>query len=60
AKEARTEKLTPHKTRQPDTDLLFIQKHKSILDKLTDIDVNNLTPIEAINLLGKIKKELEN
>ncbi len=59
AKEARTEKLTPHKTRQPDTDLLFIQKHKSILDKLTDIDVNNLTPIEAINLLGQIKKELD-
>ncbi len=59
AKEARTEKLTPHKTRQPDTDLLFIQKHKSILDKLTDIDVNNLTPIEAINLLGQVKKELD-
>jgi len=60
AREARTEKLTPHKTRQPDTDLLFIQKHKSVLDRLSDIDVNNLTPMEAINLLAQIKKELDN
>jgi DNA mismatch repair protein MutS len=59
AKEARTDKLTPHKTKQQDTDLLFIQKHKSILEKLKDTDPNNLTPIQAINLLEQIKKELQ-
>ena len=59
AKEARTEQFYPDKTSKQNTDLLFIQKHKSILDKLADIDINNLTPIEAINLLGKIKDELK-
>ncbi len=59
AKEARTDMLTPNKTKLNDTDLLFIQKHKSILDKLKDTDPNNLTPIQAINLLEQIKKELQ-
>ena len=57
-KEATGEHLARHKTKEPDTDSLFVQKHKSILDKLTSIDVNNLTPIEAINLLNKIKTEI--
>jgi DNA mismatch repair protein MutS len=59
AREARTNKLTPNKTAKMDTDLLFVQKHKPILEKLKDIDVNNLTPIEAINLLGQIKDQME-
>ncbi|MBE0535919.1 MAG: DNA mismatch repair protein MutS [Phycisphaerae bacterium] len=59
AKEARTEKLTPHKTKQHTTDLLFIQKHKSVLDRLKETDPNNLTPIQAINLLEQIKQELQ-
>jgi hypothetical protein len=29
------------------------------LDKLGSIDINNLTPLEAINLLEQIKKEIE-
>jgi DNA mismatch repair protein MutS len=37
---------------------LFVQKHKSVLEKLTSTDVNNLTPIEAINLLSQIKEEI--
>ena len=59
AREATSEHLAKHKTKQPDKDLLFVQKHKSVLDKLTSTDVNNLTPIEAINLLNKIKKEID-
>ena len=47
------------KTKAPDSDTLFVQKHKSVLDKLTSMDVNNLTPIEAINLLNQIKSEIE-
>jgi DNA mismatch repair protein MutS len=60
AKEATGSHLSKHKTKQPDKDLLFIQKHKSVLDKLSSTDINNLTPLEAINLLGQIKSEIEN
>ena len=58
-KEATGQHLSKHKTKQPDKDSLFVQKHKSVLDKLASTDINNLTPIEAINLLNKIKKEID-
>jgi DNA mismatch repair protein MutS len=58
-KEAAGTHLAKHKTKEPDRDLLFIQKHKSVLDKLSSTDVNNLTPIDAINLLNQIKKQIE-
>jgi DNA mismatch repair protein MutS len=58
AKEATGEHLARHKTKEPDKDSLFVQKHKSILEKLSSTDINNLTPIEAINLLNEIKKEI--
>ncbi len=58
-KEASGEHLSKHKTKEPDKDSLFVQKHKSVLDKLASTDVNNLTPIEAINLLNQIKEEID-
>ncbi|HIJ70739.1 MAG TPA: DNA mismatch repair protein MutS [Planctomycetes bacterium] len=58
-KEACGTHLGRHKTKEPDADSLFVQKHKSVLEKLADLDVNNLTPIEAINLLEAIKKEIK-
>jgi DNA mismatch repair protein MutS len=58
AKEAGSEHFTKAKTARDDTDSLFVQKNKSVLDKLASIDVNNLTPIEAINLLNRIKEEM--
>jgi len=58
AKEATSDHLAKHKTKQPDRDTLFVQKHKSVLEKLVSTDINNLTPIEAINLLNKIKEEM--
>ncbi|HUT28373.1 MAG TPA: DNA mismatch repair protein MutS [Sedimentisphaerales bacterium] len=58
-KEATGEHLSRHKTKQPDADSLFVEKHKGVLDKLGSIDINNLTPLEAINLLEQIKKEIE-
>jgi DNA mismatch repair protein MutS len=58
AKEAAGDHLARHKTKEPDSDALFVEKHKPILEKLSSIDVNNLTPIEAINLLNKIKEEI--
>lgn len=39
--------------------LLVVQKHKSVLEKLASADINNLTPIEAINLLSQIKDEMK-
>ena len=58
-KEATGEHLSRHKTKEPDRDTLFVQRHKSVLDKLASTDVNNLTPIEAINLLNQIKNEID-
>jgi len=58
-KEAAGKRLSRHKTKQPDEDTLFVQKHKSILEKLSTTDINNLTPIEAINLLNQIRNEID-
>jgi DNA mismatch repair protein MutS len=58
AKEASGDSLTKFKTRADSPDLLFVEKNKTILDKLAAIDLDNLTPIEAINLLHQVKKEL--
>ncbi len=58
AKEASGPELTRHKTAEPEAEMLFVQKHKSVLDKLSELDVNNLTPIEAINMLNEIKSEI--
>jgi DNA mismatch repair protein MutS len=59
AKEAAGRGLAKHKTKKPPQDVLFVQKHKSVLDKLSSTDVNNLTPIDAINLLNQIKNEID-
>lgn len=59
AKEATGRRLAKHKTKKTPQDILFVQKHKSVLDKLGATDVNNLTPIDAINLLNQIKKEID-
>ena len=58
AKEAAGEHLSKHKTTEEEQ-LLFVQKHKSVLDKLNGLDVNTLTPIEAINLLAEIQQEMQ-
>jgi len=57
SKEAQDEKLSKNKT-VSEEGLLFVQRNKSVLDRLRSIDVNNLTPLEAINMLNEIKKEM--
>ena len=57
-KEVTGDRLAKHKTKQPDKDILFVEKHKSVLEKLGSIDINNLTPLEAINLLSQIRNEI--
>lgn len=59
AREATGPELTRNRTTQEEEDMLFVQKHKSVLDQLGAIDVDSLTPIEAINLLNRIKKEFD-
>jgi len=56
--EATGEHLSKHKTKD-DSESLFVKKHKSVLDKLSSTDINNLTPLEAINLLNQIKGEID-
>ncbi len=58
-KEAAGSHLSKHKTKKPDADTLFVKKHKSVLDKLSSVDVNNLTPVEAIILLNQIRNEID-
>ena len=57
-KEASGRHLAKHKTKKPPHDILFVEKHKSVLDKLSSTDVDNLTPIDAINLLNQVKEEI--
>jgi DNA mismatch repair protein MutS len=58
AKEAAGDRLSQHKTAD-DQQLLFVQKHQSVLDKLKGLNINTLTPIEAINLLAEIQEEID-
>jgi len=58
AKEATGGQLARHKTKKMNEEMLFVEKHKSVLEKLASTDINNLTPIEAINLLEEIRKEI--
>jgi DNA mismatch repair protein MutS len=58
-KEASGDKLTKQRTKEPESGQLFDQKEKDVLEKLKSLDVNNLTPIQAINLLNEIKDFLK-
>ncbi|MBN1816478.1 MAG: hypothetical protein JW828_03905, partial [Sedimentisphaerales bacterium] len=58
AKEAGGQRLSKSRTAETE-DSLFVEKHKSVLDKLASMDVNRLTPLEAINLLNEIKEEMK-
>ena len=59
ASQASGERLCAHKTQKSNSDSLFVQKHKSALERVVGADIDNLTPIEAINLLNQIKNEIE-
>ncbi len=57
-KETSGDELAKQRTKQP-VQQLFDQKEKDVLEKLKGLDVNNLTPIQAINLLNEIKDFLK-
>ena len=55
--EAENEHFSKNRTTTDDNQL-FVRKHKNVLDKLLEMDVDNITPLAAINLLGEIKKQM--
>jgi DNA mismatch repair protein MutS len=57
-KETGSENFTKQRTKEPGEAMLFDQKEKDVLEKIKNLDVNNLTPIQAINLLTEIKGQL--
>jgi DNA mismatch repair protein MutS len=56
-----SEHLTPGSSAQPErpTQLtIFTPLSQPVLDKLREVDLNRLTPLEALNLLAELKKEI--
>jgi DNA mismatch repair protein MutS len=57
-----SEKLTPGATAgvepAPEQQALFTPLDREVLDALRDADLDNLKPIEALNLLEKLKKQI--
>ncbi len=58
AKEAHNVELGKARTQNESAEPLFSRAQKNALDKLGRLDVNKLTPIEAINLLAEIQKQI--
>ncbi|ARN56650.1 DNA mismatch repair protein MutS [Sedimentisphaera salicampi] len=57
SKEAEGAQLSRNRTTDQEENL-FSSRHRDVLNKLAETDVNNLTPIEAITLLSEVKKEI--
>jgi DNA mismatch repair protein MutS len=56
-----SEHLTPGASTEPErpTQLtIFTPLSQPVLDKLREVDLNRLTPLEALNLLAELKKEI--
>ena len=56
-----TEHLTPGTSTEPErpTQLtIFTPLSQPVLEKLREVDLNRLTPLEALNLLAELKKEI--
>jgi DNA mismatch repair protein MutS len=45
--------------RQPAQLTIFTPLSQPVLDRLRDLDLNHLTPLEALNLLAELKKQVE-
>jgi len=56
-----SEHLTPGSSAEPErpTQLtIFTPLSQPVLEKLRDVDLNRITPLEALNLLAELKKEI--
>jgi DNA mismatch repair protein MutS len=50
--------LSPGATPPPTQLTIFTPLSQPVLDKLREVDLNRLTPLEALNLLAELKKEI--
>jgi DNA mismatch repair protein MutS len=53
-----TDHLSPGATPPPTQLTIFTPLSQPVLDKLREVDLNRLTPLEALNLLAELKKEI--
>ncbi|MGA8438965.1 MAG: DNA mismatch repair protein MutS [Candidatus Sulfotelmatobacter sp.] len=53
-----TEHLSPGATPPPTQLTIFTPLSQPVLEKLRAVDLNRLTPLEALNLLAELKKEI--
>jgi DNA mismatch repair protein MutS len=51
--------LSPGATPQAAQLTIFTPLSQPVLDKLREVDLNSLTPLEALNLLAQLKKQIE-
>ncbi len=51
--------LSPGSTPPPAQLTIFTPLSQPVLDKLREVDLNSLTPLEALNLLAQLKKQVE-
>jgi DNA mismatch repair protein MutS len=51
--------LSPGTTPPPAQLTIFTPLSQPVLDKLREVDLNSLTPLEALNLLAQLKKQVE-
>ena len=58
AEQQATAHLSPGATPPPAQLTIFTPLSQPVLDKLRDVDLNRLTPLEALNLLAELKKEI--
>jgi DNA mismatch repair protein MutS len=58
AERALTEHLSPGSSPPPTQLTIFTPISQPVLEKLREVDLNRLTPLEALNLLAELKKDI--
>jgi DNA mismatch repair protein MutS len=58
AEQQATANLSPGASPPPTQLTIFTPLSQPVLEKLRDVDLNRLTPLEALNLLAELKKEI--
>jgi DNA mismatch repair protein MutS len=59
AERALTEHLSPGSTPPPTQLTIFTPISQPVLERLREVDLNRLTPLEALNLLAELKRQIE-
>jgi DNA mismatch repair protein MutS len=59
AEQQATAHLSPGSSSPPTQLTIFTPLSQPVLDKLREVDLNRLTPLEALNLLAELKKQIE-